>query len=83
VRVVILHRIDPRRGGPYLRAQRKLYLVDPLLAYLPRHLRQSDASPKMTALAENAVVMALFHDSPSEGSTAGGDSITTGAIADP
>ncbi len=58
--VVILHRIDPRRGGPYLRAQRKSYLVDPLLASLPRRLRQSDASPEMTALVENAVVMALF-----------------------
>ena len=58
--VVILHRIDPRRGGPYLRAQRKLYLVDPLLAYLPRHLRQSDASPDVTALVENTVITALF-----------------------
>lgn len=58
--VVILHRIDPRRGGPYLRAQRKSYLVDPLLASLPRRLRPSDAAPTVTALVENAVITARF-----------------------
>jgi predicted AAA+ superfamily ATPase len=58
--VLILHRLDPRRDGPFLRAQRKLYLVDPLVADLPRRLRQSDASPDVPALVENAIVTALF-----------------------
>lgn len=58
--VIVLHRSDPRRGGPLLRAQKKLYLVDPLIAHLPRRLRQSDASPNTAALVENAVITALF-----------------------
>jgi predicted AAA+ superfamily ATPase len=37
-----------------------LYLVDPLVAHLPRRLRQSEASLGMTAVVENAVITALL-----------------------
>jgi predicted AAA+ superfamily ATPase len=58
--VLVLHRLDPRRSGPFLRAQRKLYLVDPLLVHLPHRLRQSSIPPNVPALVENAIIMALF-----------------------
>jgi len=58
--VLVLHKVDPRRGGPQLRAQRKLYLVDPLFAYLPQRLRQSDATSDQSSLVENVVVLGLF-----------------------
>ncbi len=58
--VLILHKLDPKRWGPQLRAQRKLYLVDPLLAYLPRRIRQVAVDPDVPALVENVVMMALF-----------------------
>lgn len=57
---LILHRLDPERLGPMLRAQRKLYLIDPLLIHLPRRMRQSEAVPDLPALVENIVVVTLF-----------------------
>jgi len=58
--VLILYKWDPRRGGPQLRAQRKVYFVDPLFAMLPQRLRRSDAGPEVSALVENAVILGLF-----------------------
>lgn len=57
---VILYKADPRRPGPHLRAQRKLYFTDPLFAYLPMRVRQSAAAPEIPDLVENAVIMGLF-----------------------
>lgn len=57
---LILHRLAPERLSPMLRAQRKLYLVDPLLTHLPRQIRQSEIVPDLPALVENIVITALF-----------------------
>ena len=58
--LLILYKYELNRGGPQLRAEKKLYVVDPLLAYIPRRVRQVGLRPDAPALAENAVAMALF-----------------------
>jgi predicted AAA+ superfamily ATPase len=58
--IVILHKYELDRGGANLRAQKKLYFVDPLLAYIPHRIRRVGLEPELPALVENAVIMALF-----------------------
>jgi predicted AAA+ superfamily ATPase len=58
--VVVLFRRDPRRGGPQLGAQKKLYLVDPLLAAVPARIRQARTEPNIPGLVESVVLTALF-----------------------
>lgn len=58
--LLILHKYELHRSGPQLRAEKKLYVVDPLLAYIPRRVRQVGLHPDAPGLVENAVAMALF-----------------------
>ncbi len=58
--IVILHRYQLDRGGPHLGAEKKIYLVDPALASLPRRIRRVGLVPDEPALVENAVILALF-----------------------
>jgi predicted AAA+ superfamily ATPase len=58
--LLILYRYELHRGGPQLRAEKKLYVVDPLLAYIPRRVRQVGLHPEEPKLVENAVAIALF-----------------------
>lgn len=58
--VVVLFRRDPRRGGPQSGAQKKLYLVDPLLAAVPARIRQARTEPNIPGLVESVVLTALF-----------------------
>ena len=46
-------------GRPVVGAQSKVYLTDPLLAWLPSRLRAGLRSPKMTSLSEAALGVAL------------------------
>ncbi len=47
------------RGRVVPRAQAKLYLADPLLAWLPSQLRQGLAAPDFTQLSEQVLALAL------------------------
>jgi len=58
--LLVLYKYELHRGGPQLRAEKKLYVVDPLLAYIPRRVRQVGLRPEAPALAETAVAIALF-----------------------
>ena len=58
--LLILYKYELHRGGPQLRAEKKLYVTDPLLAYIPHRVRQVGLRPDEPALVENAVAMALF-----------------------
>lgn len=64
--LLVLYREDPRRGGPMLRAQKKLYPVDPLVAGLPARIA-GGAFPSPAALVEALVVTTLFRASELEG----------------
>ena len=58
-------------------SQSKLYLIDPLLAWLPSQLRAGLATPDMTALTEQAIGVALARsiDDANEGRLVAGDTI--------
>jgi predicted AAA+ superfamily ATPase len=64
-------------GGAIPGAQAKLYLTDPLLAWLPHRLRAGLASPDMTVLSEMAIGVALARaiDTLDEGRWVAGDTI--------
>ncbi len=65
------------RGQPVGRAQRKLYLTDPLLAWLPCLLSSNHVAPDMTHLTEQALGVALARaiDELQEGRWIDGDTI--------
>ncbi len=69
----------PRRDGdtPVPGAQSKLYLTDPLLAWLPARLRAGLQQPDMTRLTESTVGVALARriDDLDEGRWISGDTI--------
>jgi uncharacterized protein len=71
--------ICPRRedGRPVARAQAKVYLTDPLLAWLPSRLRAGLPVPDMTQLTEAAVGVTLARaiDQRDEGRWVSGDTI--------
>ena len=52
------HQVDTR-GRRVPRTQSKFYLVDPLLAWIPRRLRSGLPSPDLTYLSEGAIGVAL------------------------
>ena len=58
--LIVLYKYELHRGGPQLRAEKKLYVVDPLFAYIPRRVRDVGLQPVLPALVETAVAMALF-----------------------
>ncbi|MGH9040206.1 MAG: AAA family ATPase [Acidimicrobiia bacterium] len=64
-------------GGAIPGAQAKLYLTDPLLAWLPSRLRAGLAVPDMTVLTEMAIGVALARaiDELDEGRWVAGDTI--------
>lgn len=64
-------------GRPVDGAQSKIYLVDPLLAWLPTRLRAGLREPEMTTLTESAigVAMAAAIDRVDEGRWLAGDTI--------
>lgn len=64
-------------GAPVGKAQRKLYLTDPLLAWLPSLLSSGCAKPKMPDLTEQALGVALARaiDALQEGRWIDGDTI--------
>ena len=50
---------DEQTGDPVTGSQSKYYLVDPLLAWLPKHLRAGAEPPDMTRLTEMALGVTL------------------------
>ena len=65
------------RGRPVAGSQPKLYLVDPVLAWMPSRLRAGLRPPAMTALTEQALGVALARriDLLDEGRWVAGDTI--------
>ena len=64
-------------GKPVIGAQTKIYLTDPLLAWLPSRIRAGLAEPEMTVLTEAAIGVALARaiDDLDEGRWLAGDTI--------
>jgi predicted AAA+ superfamily ATPase len=64
-------------GAVITGSQRKVYLTDPLLAWLPSHLRAGIATPDMTVLNEMALGVSLARaiDDLDEGRWVSGDTI--------
>lgn len=58
--IIIVHKYQLEKGGPHIGAEKKVYFVDPVLAYLPHRIRQSGALPGPPALVENTVIVSLF-----------------------
>lgn len=65
------------QGRVVIGSQSKLYLIDPLLSWLPSRLRAGLALPDMTALTEQALGVALARaiDDTNEGRLVAGDTI--------
>lgn len=57
--LLVLHQMDTKRqAGPSLRSRRKLYLVDPLYAWIAA--RQGGPAPTTAALVETVIAVALY-----------------------
>ena len=65
------------QGAAVVGSQSKMYLTDPLLAWLPHSLRSGFPAPDMTRLTEMAVGVALAHalDDLDEGRWLAGDTV--------
>jgi predicted AAA+ superfamily ATPase len=67
--LLVLYREDPRRGGPMLRAHKKLYPADPLLGHLPARIAGGPA-PSEAGLVEALITATLFRSVEQEGAEA-------------